>query len=32
MADALMADFRAVGWESPVLMFRGGHLSTTTGR
>ena len=24
MADALLANLRSVGWESPILMFRGG--------
>ena len=28
MADALMANLRSVGWESPILMFRGGHLAS----
>jgi hypothetical protein len=28
MADALLANLRSVGWESPILMFRGGHLAS----
>ena len=28
MADALLANLRSVGWDSPILMFRGGHLAS----
>ena len=28
LADAIMSDLAAAGWESPVLMYRGGHLAT----
>lgn len=27
LADLLMAQFRGLGWESPLLMLRGGHLA-----
>ena len=29
LVSALRGQFQSTGWESPVLMFRGGHLATS---